>query len=558
MTRWSPYQGEHYLSWSQIEDWCRDTAAACPDWVSLTTVGETREGRPILFLKIGLQDAHIDDRPGFWLDAGTHAAEWTSVMSALYTVSRWVEGLRAGHASEDTFFRAHTAYVMPCIAPDGYHALMDGAPFIRSTLRPDPSGAPRIGFAPQDLTGDGGVRWMRWKHPAGGFVPDDDEPMFMRPRQLKDRPEDAYFFCLEGQFLNWDGARWTQAAREFGIDLNRNFPAHWAPFTMFGMDGGIFSLSEPESRAVVDTFSAYPRIGAAVTNHTYTGCILTQPYREDTPLPDGDVLLMERIAQQAVEGTGYRVFRTYPDFAYDKKTSIVGVWSDTLSTVFGVPGYTLELWDPFEHAGVQIEKPAEFFTTPDPELIRQVISAFGKDPKNCQPWVSFEHPQLGPVEIGGIDYMRTVRNPPDALLAEECRKGHAIAQSVRSALPKVQATVEVTPEGTLTHLRLVMENLGFTSTSGLAHGAKLPVTPAVSAALDCQGGCSLVHGAAEQTLEHMNGWGSASPGGPHSVYPSLPAQGHRSIADWWVRGGGTAVVRWSGGRGGAGVIELQV
>ena len=105
-------------------------------------------------------------------------------------------------------------------------------------------------------------------------------PPPQRPRRKRIR------LLLEGQF-NWDGARWTETARQFGIDLNRNFPAHWAPFSMFGMDGGIFSLSEPESRAVVDTFTAYPRIGAAVTNHTYTGCILTQPYREDTPSPMG-------------------------------------------------------------------------------------------------------------------------------------------------------------------------------------------------------------------------------------------------------------------------------
>ena len=266
---------------------------------------------------------------------------------------------------------------------------------------------------------------------------------------------------------------------------------------------------------------------------------------------------MERIAQEA-EGTEYRVFRTFPDFAYDKKKSIVGVWSDTLSTVFGVPGYTLELWDPFRHAGVQIEKPAEFFTRPDPELIGGVIRAFGKDSANCHPWTAFEHPQLGSVEIGGIDYMRTVRNPPTALLAEECRKGHAVAQSVRSALPKVRAQLEITPEGPLTKVRLVLENLGFISTSGLAHGAKLPGTPVVTASIECLDGCVLAHGSTEYAMEHMDCWGSANPGGPHSVYPSLSAQGHRSVAEWWIRGQGQVSIRWSGGRGGAGVETAEV
>ena len=43
--------------------------------------------------------------------------------------------------------------------------------------------------------------WMRWKHPAGGFVPDQDEPMFMRPRRLNDPAENAYVFCLKDSSL---------------------------------------------------------------------------------------------------------------------------------------------------------------------------------------------------------------------------------------------------------------------------------------------------------------------------------------------------------------------
>ena len=55
------------------------------------------------------------------------------------------------------------------------------------------------------------------------------------------------------------------------------------------MDGGQYPLSVPESRAVVETFRD-SRISAAVTNHTYTGCLLTQPYRK-TPLPRADIQL---------------------------------------------------------------------------------------------------------------------------------------------------------------------------------------------------------------------------------------------------------------------------
>ena len=58
---------------------------------------------------------------------------------------------------------------------------------------------------------------------------------------------------------------------------------------------------------------------------------------------------METLAREAVEGTEYRVFRVHPDFTYDPNKPIVGVWADTMCTVFGVAGFTLEL-----NVGIQI------------------------------------------------------------------------------------------------------------------------------------------------------------------------------------------------------------
>ena len=88
--------------------------------------------------------------------------------------------------------------------PDGFQAMCEGSPFIRSSLRPPQPGTVRSGLDPCDVDGDGIVRWMRWKHPAGSFVPDPDVPMFMRPRTLEDDPADAYFLCDEGEFIRVD------------------------------------------------------------------------------------------------------------------------------------------------------------------------------------------------------------------------------------------------------------------------------------------------------------------------------------------------------------------
>lgn len=548
-----PYRGEGYLDFPAVEAWCKAAAAALPGWVELEQVGESRHGRPFWLMTLGDRSGDRAARPGFWLDGATHAAEWTGVMAALYTVSAWLEGIARGEPAAIQRLRDTTVYVMPVLCPDAFQALCEGAPFIRSTLRPPPEGAVRVGLDPRDMDGDGAVRWMRWRHPAGPWVHDPEVPLCMRPRTLDDDPADAWFMCDEGELLEWDGVRWIEAPLRFGLDLNRNFPAHWEPFRMFGMDGGLYPLSEPESRAAVDAVAARPNIAAALTNHTYTGALLTQPYRDPSPLGRADVDLMENLARQAVAGTGYRAIRTCPDFMYDPKKPIVGVWADTLSTVFGVPGYTLELWDPFTHCGVPISKPAEFFANPDPGVVRSLVKAFVEQGAEAAPWRALQHPQLGAVEIGGIDYMRTVRNPPVALLAAECDKGYRIAERLRRSLPDLRVWTETRAQDGVTVLSVVLENLGYLPTSALPHAANIGLAPPIRATLELGAGLTLIDGELDRRLGHLEGWGSQLVSSArHAIYPGLPGQGHRAVARWVIAGSGEATVRWwskAAGRG---------
>jgi hypothetical protein len=558
---WEPYRAEDYVSLDELERWCQQLAKAYPEWVRLESIGESRQGRSIWLLTLG--DAELDPHhtPAVWVDAGTHASEWCGVSAALFTTSRWIERLTGGEDPElEDWFSNHLAFVIPCISPDGYQALFDGAPYLRSTLRPPRHDEPRQGFEACDMTGDGAVRWMRFKHPAGALVDDPDVPMFMRPRTLDDDPADAYFLCDEGQFIEWDGSAWAFAPLEFGVDLNRNFPSHWAPFSMFGMDAGAYSLSEPEARAVVDAFEAHQGISAALTNHTYTGCVLTQPYRQDSPLSQQDINVMHALAMDLVEGTDYDVYKVCPDFMYDPKKPTVGVWSDTMSTVFGVPGYTVEFWNPYGFAGVSVEKPAAFFMNPDARIIRAMLEAFGKIPGAVIDWQPFEHPQLGEVEVGGIDYLRTIRNPPVGLLARECEKGFKMSERIRAATPEVVSTLSVRALGDGLHeVRLELENLGFLSTCGLRRAIDINASPSVNARLEVAGGVELVDETSLRQLDHMSGWGELRTGNAkHMIYAALPTPSHRSGARWLVRGEGSVTVKYRAGRAGLGEHTQEI
>ncbi len=556
---WHPYNGEQYIDFPALEKWCRALVKAHPSWFSIEEVGRSRHDRPILLVTVGEQDEDMHSRPALWLDGGTHASEWTGVMAALHTMSRWAERLAADDPQTTALFQRSTAYVAPCISPDGFQAICEGSPFLRSSLRPAKKGTHAVGLRPCDLTGDGSVRWMRWKHPAGPWVPDPDNPLWMRHRTLDDSADDAYFFCSEGSFQHWDGVRWLDAPREFGLDLNRNFPGSWQPFRMFGMDGGDYPLSEPESRAVVDAVHARPNIAVALSNHTYTGCILTQPYREKTPLGKGDIDLFEALATAATEGTGYRVIKVNPDFVYDPKVEIVGVWSDTLSTTFGIPGYTLELWNPYGFAGVEIEKPAAFFRKPDPEMIGKVVNAFSKDPASVCPWMPFEHPQLGSVEVGGIDYLRTVRNPPESLLPAEVSRGATVADRLLAATPHLQVHFQMERKGPDIVVDAVVENVGFLPTAASGHAETLELVVPIRVDLQLGDGLEIVDGETTQMLGHLAGWGSLQAGpARHAIYPGLGAKGTRASARWVLRGSGTVQVQWSAARAGSGTIGTEI
>lgn len=561
-TTWRPYRADDYLDFRALSAWCQALAAAHPDWFSLEIAGHTRQGRPLWLVTVGDHTAGAEalgHRPAFWLDGGTHAAEWAGVMSCVYTLSAWAERLAADDEATRAWFGQHTAYVVPCISADGYQSLHEGGPYVRSSLRPAPDGTLHDGLAPRDLTGDGVVRWMRWRDPSGPLVADPDVPLYLRPRTLDDDPADAFFLAPEGRVQRWDGWRWTEAPREFGLDLNRNFPSRWQPFSMFGMDGGKYALSEPTSRAVVDAVSARPNIGAAVTNHTYTGALLTQPYRADGPLPDGDLRIMAALAEDAVAGTGYRAVRVHPDFTYDPDKPITGVWSDSLSTVLGIPGYTLELWDPYTFCGVDIGHLGRFWTEPPYPAIRAMIEVFGKEP-GAQPWEAFEHPQLGSVELGGPDLMRCMFNPPPRLLEAECKRGLAVADRVRRALPQVEGTARAlrVANGTAV-VELDLVNRGFLSTSSLAHAETLGLVPPPVVSIELADGMALATGETEQPTDHLDGWGTSRVGGSkHPLFPGLGTRGDRTRQRWVVRGAGPVTVRWTSARAGRGSIELTL
>ena len=176
------------------------------------------------------------------------------------------------------------------------------------------------------------------------------------------------------------------------------------------------------------------------------------------------------------------------------------------------------------------------------------------------PWTAFEHPQLGDVEIGGLDYLHTIRNPPVRLLAEECQRGFTVADRLRKAIPQVDASIDVLPCGEGGHrVRVCLENTGFLPTSSLEYGATIGAALPVSVSITTSDGLTVLEGATAQDIGHLDGWGSMRAGASiNSFYSSLPGRGHRGTASWLMEGSGEATIEWQAGRAGRGSLSVQI
>ena len=138
-------------------------------------------------------------------------------------------------------------------------------------------------------------------------------------------------------------------------------------------------------------------------------------------------------------------------------------------------------------------------------------------------WNPFQHPQLGEVEIGGIDYLRTIRNPPVHLLANECQRGFQVADNLRRALPKINVQGVVEPVALKTYrLQIIFENTGFLSSVSLRRATDISCAKGVRVSVTLSPNIRIVEGKEEQDLGPLEGWGDWQVGAAKNlIYPSL-------------------------------------
>jgi hypothetical protein len=424
MTAPPEYAFDRHLRYDELTSWLHGVADANPGLVTVEQYGTSYERRPLWLVTITDQvtGAH-DTKPAHWVDASIHAIELTATVSACHLVHHLVTGFTNGDPTVVEALRSRTFYVVPRVNPDGAEwVLADRPTFRRSSVRPWPwrDGARSPGLLGGDIDGDGRVLSMRISDIDGAWMPhpEDERLMIPVPAEGALPGTSRYRVLREGTVQDHDNFTIPTPRPPESLDLNRNFPAGWGT----GVIGsGDHPLSEPEVDALVRAIIARPNICGYNAFHT-SGGVLLRPssMAADSTMPPGDVWVWKQLAERGTALTGYTSHSVFEDFTWDTSQTMSGAADDWAYEHLGVFAWTTEYWD-VVHAATGHKQSTHFwYLGPTNDEAKAVLQWCDEHhPTGHVDWYPFDHPQLGPVELGGWDVLSVWENPPpDLLLAE--------------------------------------------------------------------------------------------------------------------------------------------
>ena len=469
---------QHYHSEAEMNWWMKKWAYEHQDIVDLAQVGTSFGGKPIYQLTItNKATGDPTDKPAAYFDGGRHSGEITATEAALYHAWKLIgEYGRDPQITRTVDEKA--VYIRPNSNPDGGNMYRHTAQTNRSSIRPvDNNGNGLLDDDPaKDLNGDGYVTQMRKDVGAGNgnYVADTRDPTGRTMRRVA-QGEGNYVLYSEDRGAGSDGIG--------GLDLHRNYPYNWRP--MPGQDqtgrgwtqtgAGEYPLSEPEIRSTFLFLVKNPNVGAINSMDTPADMILRGPSTCDDEecMYKSDVKLLEHFDDVGQELTGYtRAGNVYLDYATQPTrqaegstpgnpdpSPLFGHGPDFGYFQFGAVWYGDELWI----SGGRIKDYNGDGQYGDWEGQRWCVE---KGVPDCfLEWKEFDHPELGRVEIGGINPKFFSQNGPAEVLEDVVKGQVAYNTYLVDSLPQV-SIVETKlaktggADGATHELRVTVENRG--------------------------------------------------------------------------------------------------
>ncbi len=527
---------DRYFTNQDISELIQEWQTRYPKLLSVHTIGESYEKRPIWLLVITNQETGKDtDKPAVWIDANIHATEIAGTTVAMQLASTLLEGYSQKPELRSLLDRS-VYYIVPRFNPDGAALAMADQPrFIRSGVRPYPWLERDEGLHEQDIDGDGRILQMRQLDPNGDWKISSLDARLMEKREPHEQGGEYYRLLPEGLLENYDGYLVKLARQPEGLDFNRNFPYEWRSEGE-QQGAGPYPGSEVEVKTIIDFISQHPNINLAITYHTFSRAILrSYSNKPDDQMETEDLWVTKKIGKIGAQMTGYRCVSTFHDFKYHPKEVTTGAFDDWMYDHLGAFAYTIELWDLPDESGIKERKFIEWYQEHPHQEDLQILEWIDKHgaPDAYIPWYSYEHPQLGKVELGGWNEMFTWRNPPADFIGAEAKRNLDFPIAMGKMLPRLELnSLKILPlEGGDYHLQLVVENSGFLPSYTSLQAKKRKAVRPVRVELDLPEKTSLVSGKLRVELGHLEGRSNKLE--MAAVYGASPSD-HRARAEWVI------------------------
>jgi murein tripeptide amidase MpaA len=526
---------DHILTYDELTALLQGWAAARPDIFEVRSIGTSPGGRELWFVTMtNVATGPAIEKPALLVDGNMHALEWTGGVAALnfiWTLLRDYDTDERVRRLVDT----RCVYVLPRLSPDGVEATLREGRIVRSVVRPDQGEASVPGFQMRDIDGDGQVVFMRFRDPNGPWKVHPDEPRLLIARRPDEAGGEYWRVVPEGTIRGYDGETITVPPALEGLDFGGFFPDDRDTPPPGGAPNPDARLV-PEVAAYVNAIRNRLNIVAHVTCHSFGGGVLMPPINPSEQMPQSDRLTYAAFGEKAVELTNYDLM-SYLDLRAGQALDVhipteIGWFYNT----YGIYSFITEFWNPLRAAGITLKGSMSLWlgglhpVEDELRLLRWNDEELGG--KGFVPWHRFDHPQLGPVEIGGWDKIHYWYNAPFDRLQKEVAP-HAdwlVTLGLSSPRLEVRSFSAEPTEKDNWRVRLVVENAGWLPTNGSQRALDRKIVGGIVAELALPAGAYLVEGDLRREIGQLTGRSE-----------------QRSTVTWWGYSPGTpdrAVIEW--------------